>query len=43
VPEWLLTEIAPELWLLLNENIVPDGSVVASGNWMTCPPDPVTK
>jgi hypothetical protein len=43
VLELLLTVIAPELWLLLNENIVPNGSVVASGNWITCPPDPVTK
>jgi hypothetical protein len=43
VLELLLTVIAPELWLLLNEKIVPNGKVVASGNLIICPPDPVTK
>ena len=32
VLEALLTVIAPLLWLLLNEKIVPFGNVVAFGN-----------
>jgi hypothetical protein len=35
VAEALFTVIAPLDWLLLNEKIVPFGSVVAFGNWIT--------
>jgi hypothetical protein len=39
----LLTVTAPLLWLLLNEKIVPFDKVVASGNLITCPPEPLIR
>ena len=41
VDELLTTVIAPEDWLLLNVNNAPLGKVVASGNLIVCPPEPV--